>query len=126
MPRKAARRRSPGEGGAYSYKVRTRAHEQDSGERWYWKAVITAPDGAARQKVKRGFTTKKAALDDMREAQSAAARGAWTEPSKQPTGSYLDDLAGRAAAGAVHRGQLPQERPAAPRALHRRPCRWPR
>jgi len=82
MPRKATRRRSPHEGGAYPYKTR-------AGERWYWKAVITQPDGTTRQKAKRGFETKKAALDDLREALAASARGGYAEPSRQPSGAYL-------------------------------------
>ena len=50
------KRRSPGEGGAYSYKT-------NAGERWYWfKCAVTGPDGTARPKVKRGFPTKQAAL----------------------------------------------------------------
>lgn len=82
MPGKATRRRSPHEGGAYSYKT-------GAGLRWYWKAVITQPDGTTRQKAKRGYETKRAALDDLREALAASSRGGYAEPSRQPTGSYL-------------------------------------
>jgi len=76
------RRRSPGEGGAYSYKTGT-------GERWYWKATVTQPDGSVRQVARRGFETKKAAQDAMREALLASSRGGYAEPSKQTTGAYL-------------------------------------
>lgn len=82
MPARAVKRRSPHEGGAYAYKT-------GAGQKWYWKATITGPDGTAKPKVKRGFETKRAALDDMREALAASAKGGFTEPSKQPLGEYL-------------------------------------
>jgi len=82
MPRKATRRRSPREGGAYSYKTRR-------GERWYWKATVTQPDGTRQVKVKRGFLTKDDALTAMREALTASAKGGYAEPSRQATGAYL-------------------------------------
>jgi integrase len=83
MAPKTTRRRSPHEGGAYSYKTR-------AGDRWYWKATVTGPDGTARPKVRRGFETKRAALDDLRQALSASGKpGGFTEPSKQPLGAYL-------------------------------------
>ena len=82
MAPKTTKRRSPHEGGAYNYSTK-------AGLRWYWKAVITGPDGTARPKVKRGFETKQAALAGLREALSASARGGYAEPSKQLLGSYL-------------------------------------
>jgi len=39
--------------------------------------------------MKRGFETKRAALDDLREAQSASSKGGYAEPSRQLTGAYL-------------------------------------
>lgn len=84
----SARRRSPGEGGAYSYQTK-------AGERWYWKAVITTADGTRKPVVRRGFMTKKAALDSMRDALRDSDRGAFVEPSRQALGDYLDQwLAG--------------------------------
>ena len=82
MAPKTTKRRSPHEGGAYSYKTK-------DGDRWYWKATVTSPDGTAKPKVKRGFETKRAALDDLREALSASARGGYAEPSKQTLDGYL-------------------------------------
>ena len=82
MAPRATKRRSPHEGGAYSYSTK-------AGQLWYWKATITGPDGAAKPKVKRGFTTKRAALDDLRDALAASAKGGFTEPSKQPLSDYL-------------------------------------
>lgn len=79
-----ARRRSPGEGGAYSYRT-------GAGERWYWKATVTRPDGGTFVKVQRGFTTKKAALDDMRDALSDSAKTGYVDPSKQKFGDYLTE-----------------------------------
>lgn len=83
MAPKSTKRRSPHEGGAYSYKT-------GAGTRWYWKATITGPDGTAKPKVKRGFETKRAALDDLRDALAASGKpGGFTEPSKMLTGEYL-------------------------------------
>jgi hypothetical protein len=90
-----ARRRSPGEGGACSYKTK-------ASERWYWKAVVRGPDGIERVKVKRGFLTKTTSKDDgpagalvdMREALSAVGKGEYIEPSKRTAGSWLDEWLG--------------------------------
>jgi integrase len=82
MAPKTTKRRSPHEGGAYSYKT-------GAGERWYWKATVTGPDGTSKPTVRRGFATKRAALADLREALSASSKGGFTEPSKQPFGEYL-------------------------------------
>ena len=76
-----ARRRSPGEGGAYRYQT-------GAGERWRYKCVVTGPDGARREVNRRGFATKKDALAAMREALSAGTRGVFAEPSKQKFGAY--------------------------------------
>jgi integrase len=86
---KPTRRRSPGEGGAFQYTIKTRAGKLDKGQRWYWKATVAGPDGVAKPTVRRGFLTKQAALEDMAKAQSASRKGGFTEPSKQPTGEYL-------------------------------------
>ena len=77
-----ARRRSPGEGGAYRYQT-------GGGERWRYKCVITGPDGARREVNRRGFATKKDALAAMREALSVGGKGEFTDPSKMPLGAYL-------------------------------------
>ena len=89
MAPRTTKRRSPGEGGAYKYKIRTTVGPDDKGVRWYWKAVVRQPDGTTRQKVVRGFETKKAAQDAMREALLASSKGGYAEPSRQPFGAYL-------------------------------------
>jgi integrase len=83
-----AKRRSPGEGGAFEYKTA-------AGPRWYWKAQITGPDGVTKPVARRRgldgepFTTKKAALAAMREAMSRSDKKQWTDPSKEPVGDFL-------------------------------------
>jgi integrase len=80
-------RRSRGEGHVGSYKTRV-------WERWYWKASLPRPDGSVKVTWKRGFLTKKAAQDALREALVAASKGTWTEPSKRTVGSWLDEWVG--------------------------------
>jgi integrase len=82
MAPKPTKRRSPHEGGAYPYTTK-------AGERWAWKTTLTMPDGTRKQKMVRGFTTKKAALASLREALAASETTGFTKPSKQPTGEYL-------------------------------------
>ena len=82
MASKTTKRRSPHEGGAYSYQTR-------AGERWAWKTTLTMPDGTRKQKMVRGFTTKKAALASLREALAASESTGFTEPAKTPVGEYL-------------------------------------
>jgi len=75
MTTKTAKRRSPGEGGVYPYKT-------GEGERFFYKCVLTLPDGTKKTKVKRGFETAEAAHDEKREALVASRKRTWTEPSK--------------------------------------------
>ena len=84
MAARRTRRRAPHEGGAYEYRTK-------AGPRWYWKATIRQPDGTAKPKVRRGFESKKAALDDMREVMVKAGKGELVDPSKQPAGAYFAD-----------------------------------
>ena len=95
MSAEGRKRRSPGEGGAYSYKTR-------EGPRWYWKAVITKADGTRKPVVRRGYLTKAAALAGMREALGESERGEFVDPSRQLLGGYLRRVASRPAAGGVH------------------------
>jgi integrase len=84
----AARRRSRGEGHVGSYSTA-------KGQRWFWKATITMPDGSKKVVWKRGYLTKKAAQAALREALTAADKGAYTEPSKRNVESWLTEwLAG--------------------------------
>ncbi len=88
MSARGRKRRSPGEGGAYSYKTR-------EGPRWYWKAVITKADGSRKPVVRRGYLTRAAALTGMREALGESERGEFIDPSRQVLSGYLDEwLAG--------------------------------
>lgn len=82
MTPKSTKRRSPGDGGVYSYKT-------GAGERWYWKATVTLADSTKRVKVKRGYLSGKAARDAMRDALTASGKGEYADPSKQPLGAYL-------------------------------------
>ena len=81
MTARPRKRRSPGEG-AYPYKT-------NAGERWRFKCVVTLPDGTRQPVNRRGFVTKQDALRVMREALAASDRGGFTDPSKQPFGSYV-------------------------------------
>ena len=77
----ARKRRSPGEGGAWSYAT-------GAGERFRFSCVVTMPDGSRKRITRRGYLTKKAALDAMREALSASSKGEFIEPSKAKLGAY--------------------------------------
>jgi integrase len=83
MPAQQRKRRSPGEGGAYSYKTR-------DGLRWYWKATIGKADGTREPMVRRGYLTKLAALEAMADAKKESRDGAFVDPSRQALSGYLD------------------------------------
>jgi integrase len=78
---KPRKRRSPGEGGAYPYMT-------GAGERWRFKCVVTGQDGIRKPVNRRGFLTKKTALEAMRDALSASSKGEFVEPSRQKLGVY--------------------------------------
>jgi integrase len=80
-------RRSRGEGHVGSYKTK-------AGPRWFWKASMERPDGSVKVVWKRGFQTKKQALEALREALVAADKGGYSEPSKRTTGSWLTEWLG--------------------------------
>jgi integrase len=93
MAAKQQRRRSRGEGSVGSYQTK-------AGQRWYWKATITQPDGSKKVVWKRGYLVKSTprdktepvgALDAMRAALTDASRGTYSEPSKRTLGSWLDE-----------------------------------
>jgi integrase len=79
--RQQAKRRSPGEGGAYAYQTK-------AGERWRAHGPVRQPDGTVKQVCMRGYATKKAALDALQDAQSAGRKGEYIEPSKVKLGAY--------------------------------------
>jgi integrase len=89
VPRKSTKRRSPGEGGAFSYRIKTRAGPDDKGIRFYWKAQLTQPDGTAQTQVKRGYLTKQTALDAMADAKKAARDGTYIRPSEMTVEAWL-------------------------------------
>ena len=81
MSPKARKRRSPGEGGCWSYQTK-------AGERFRVKGMVRLPDGTLREVNKRGFMTKTAGLEWLADAQSAGRKGDFIEPSKQKFGTY--------------------------------------
>jgi len=88
MAPRSTRRRSPGEGGAYSYRVKTRSDASDSNERWRVKGLVRQPDGTVKEVNKRGFMTKTEALEWLAKAQVDGREGTYIEPSKQQLGTY--------------------------------------
>jgi integrase len=81
MSAKAAKRRSPGEGGCWPYQTK-------AGERFRVKGLVRLPDGTMREVNKRGFATKTAGLEWLGDQQSAGRKGEYIEPSKQTLGAY--------------------------------------
>ena len=81
MSPKARKRRSPGEGGCWSYQTK-------AGERFRVKGMVRLSDGMLREVNKRGFMTKTAGLEWLADAQSAGRKGEFVEPSKQRFGTY--------------------------------------
>ncbi|MER6374844.1 tyrosine-type recombinase/integrase [Streptomyces mirabilis] len=75
-------RRSPGEGGAYSYQTA-------SGTRWMWKATVSI-GGVRKPKLKRGFLTKQAALKDMRATLAQSDAGTLADPGDVTVAEWLD------------------------------------
>jgi len=75
------KRRSPGEGGCWAYQTR-------AGERFRAKGIVRLTDGTRKEVNKRGFTTKKAGLEWLADAQSAGRKGEFLEPSRQRFGAY--------------------------------------
>jgi integrase len=84
----ARRRRPPGEGSVFEYQTQ-------AGTRYGIKFDVPSPDGRRRQVARkvdqsgRGWLTRDAAADALREAMVKSGRGEWVEPSKQQTGEYL-------------------------------------
>lgn len=81
MAPRSTKRRSPGEGGSYSYKTA-------QGTRWRVKGLVRQPDGSMREVNKRGFETKTEALEWLAKAQVDGRQGSYVEPSKQQFGAY--------------------------------------
>ena len=83
MAPKASKRRSPGEGSVWAYR------ERNGTERW----AIGHPNFGTRRRGPNGekWFTKKAAQDALRAKLVDASRGNLIEPSRQPTGDYLEE-----------------------------------
>jgi integrase len=86
----ARRRRPPGEGGVFEYRTKSGV------VRFGIKFDLPSLDGRRRQVLRkmdvngRPWLTYEAAAAALREALVATRRGEWIEPSKQPTGEYLE------------------------------------
>lgn len=81
----ARRRRSAGEGGISAYPTQ-------AGDRYLIKYRAPTADGlGTRQVLRRGFRTRRAAGEALREALGDVARGTYVTPSKLTLGEYLTD-----------------------------------
>jgi len=85
MAPKATKRRSPGEGSVWEYS------EKNGTERW----AIGHPSFGTRRRGPNGekWFTKRAAQQALRDMLTDASRGELVDPSRQPTGDFLDEWA---------------------------------
>ena len=63
-------------------------------KRGTWLYVVDlppGPDGKRRQKMKRGFPTKRDALEAMNELVGRVSHGAWSDPGKRRLSEYLEE-----------------------------------
>jgi integrase len=79
--RRSSKRRSPGEGGCYSYATK-------AGERFRVKGNVRRPDGTLKEVNKRGFLTKTAGLEWLSDQQAAGRKGEYIEPSRRQFADY--------------------------------------
>ncbi|MFC0623212.1 tyrosine-type recombinase/integrase [Kribbella deserti] len=78
------RRRQAGEGGISEYQTQ-------AGTRYLIKFWVTNEDGTRRQKLQRGFLTRKEAARELRRVLPEAERpGGFVEPTKMTVGAWLD------------------------------------
>jgi integrase len=82
MAPKSAKRRSPGEGSVWAYQT-------TAGERW----AIGHPSFGTRRNAAGWGKTKRTAQQALRDMLTDASRGELVDPSRQPTGAYLDEWA---------------------------------
>jgi integrase len=80
MAPKSTKRRSPGEGSVWPYQTR-------AGERW----AIGHPSFGTRRNASGWGKTKRTAQQALRDILTDASRGELVDPSRQPTGAYLDE-----------------------------------
>lgn len=81
MAARKTRRRSPGEGGCWSYKTK-------AGERWRARGPVRMADGTVQQAQRKGFLTKSDGLAWLAEAQSAGRKGEYIAATDERLGSY--------------------------------------
>ncbi|MBD5832156.1 Arm DNA-binding domain-containing protein, partial [Janibacter melonis] len=85
----AARRRQPGEGSISQYQTK-------AGPRFLAKYSYAADDGTRKQALKRGFPTRKAAADYLRERVTSVQRGEHVAPNRvtveEHFAAWLDGL----------------------------------
>ena len=77
------RRRQAGEGGISAY-------ETKAGTRFWAKYKAPLEDGTTREVLKRGFASRKAAADFLRDVNSEIAKGVYVVPSKITVAEWLD------------------------------------
>lgn len=82
MAPKARKRRSPGEGSVWPYQT-------TAGERW----AIGHPSFGTRRNAAGWGKTKRTAQQALRDMLTDASRGELVDPSRQPTGAYLEEWA---------------------------------
>ena len=82
MAPKATKRRSPGEGSVWPYQTM-------AGERW----AIGHPSFGTRRNASGWGKTKRTAQQALRDMLTDASRGELVDPSRQPTGAYLEEWA---------------------------------
>jgi integrase len=82
MAPKATKRRSPGEGSVWPYQTK-------AGERW----AIGHPSFGTRRNASGWGKTKRTAQQALRDMLTDASRGELVDPSRQPTGAYLEGWA---------------------------------
>jgi integrase len=80
MAPKSTKRRSPGEGSVWPYQTK-------AGERW----AIGHPSFGTRRNAAGWGKTKRTAQQALRDMLTDASRGELVDPSRQPTGAYLDE-----------------------------------
>jgi integrase len=78
-----ARRRQAGEGGISQYQT-------NAGIRYWAKYRVQLDDGSTKEVLRRGFLTRKAAADFLRDANSEISKGVHVVPSKITTGEWFD------------------------------------
>lgn len=107
------RRRQSGEGGISEYVAK-------AGPRFLIKYGYTRADGSRAVALKRGYPTRKAAAAALRGQLGNVDKGTHVAPSRITVGEHMATWLDGAPQGTLNGRQLPQERPPARHAAHRR------